>query len=870
MWGFGSSKKKSPAHSRPGSVGGSLAGSSASLGLDLSPGADLDLDLPEPSFTDDDLNDPSLLAELAALSGPAPAPKARVAQPAAARPATAAARAPAPVAAKAAAAEPDVLAAELHVPERFDEDVHVEFTDQDMNDPHLLAELGRIGGHEHADSAAHPDHEQPKLDRAGERADGAAGDLEELAGAMAGMSLHSRQAHRADAQQPASPQTDAAPDAVQAPASDSDDLPLELRLKTRDAALLAKYIQLERIKAVNKRQAGDRAGALESLAAVKQMQARADEMAAAALPAVGLADLQRRQIEFKKAAVAANRADNKARAREMLISSKKLQEVIDVVAIGGSVPPGFVLPDVPPETQPAVTQPQAAAAAATATAAATTTQKRISTQAPAQPVSPRKAQPVPSPAAAPSATLVRSVTVTGNVGDVYKHLLDTLAGQAELCTTVAAQYFRAGQKDMALEFHKRKKRMLSDIDTLKLLRSASASSQSGTLPFTFKHESLAFTISQTNQDVGLEEMEIAIVRAMDLSHREVQPSEIESCVAFDAGWPQVGEATGPEGKGETPMVRRTPSPEYGFTKRVRIERNRAFQRFLERRKAVFEIYHSKPGLLSYVVTRRLLLGKATIKLEPLLTKCEIHEIVDIVDPNNPRKPTGSKLEIKIRLRQPLLKQDMVTRTERWLTIDFDTPGASPSVEPSAALAPVSPRSEVAEPTSPTTTPARRSATAPPASASPAPAQKPKLQQARPQPPQQPAPNPAPDTSAVDIEALELDFLNPDRIASNQVLESEHSQILGQIAQLQAAKKPVPDDLSDRRTAYEIRMNMLVTLVQLGKLSMEDYIGQVKASIAETKKAALDFKRAGRIDLAKQALMRMKLMTAEVEEVEQAQ
>nr|KAJ3421690.1 Coiled-coil and C2 domain-containing protein 1B [Polyrhizophydium stewartii] len=740
MWGFGSSKKKSPAHSRPGSVGGSLAGSSASLGLDLSPGADLDLDLPEPSFTDDDLNDPSLLAELAALSGPAPAPKARVAQPAAARPATAAARAPAPVAAKAAAAEPDVLAAELHVPERFDEDVHVEFTDQDMNDPHLLAELGRIGGHEHADSAAHPDHEQPKLDRAGERADGAAGDLEELAGAMAGMSLHSRQAHRADAQQPASPQTDAAPDAVQAPASDSDDLPLELRLKTRDAALLAKYIQLERIKAVNKRQAGDRAGALESLAAVKQMQARADEMAAAALPAVGLADLQRRQIEFKKAAVAANRADNKARAREMLISSKKLQEVIDVVAI------------------------------------------------------------------APSATLVRSVTVTGNVGDVYKHLLDTLAGQAELCTTVAAQYFRAGQKDMALEFHKRKKRMLSDIDTLKLLRSASASSQSGTLPFTFKHESLAFTISQTNQDVGLEEMEIAIVRAMDLSHREVQPSEIESCVAFDAGWPQVGEATGPEGKGETPMVRRTPSPEYGFTKRVRIERNRAFQRFLERRKAVFEIYHSKPGLLSYVVTRRLLLGKATIKLEPLLTKCEIHEIVDIVDPNNPRKPTGSKLEIKIRLRQPLLKQDM----------------------------------------------------------------KPKLQQARPQPPQQPAPNPAPDTSAVDIEALELDFLNPDRIASNQVLESEHSQILGQIAQLQAAKKPVPDDLSDRRTAYEIRMNMLVTLVQLGKLSMEDYIGQVKASIAETKKAALDFKRAGRIDLAKQALMRMKLMTAEVEEVEQAQ
>ncbi len=43
---------------------------------------------------------------------------------------------------------------------------------------------------------------------------------------------------------------------------------------------------------------------------------------------------------------------------------------------------------------------------------------------------------------------------------------------------------------------------------------------------------------------------------------------------------------------------------------------------------------------------------------------------------------------------------------------------------------------------------------------------------------------------------------------------------------------------------------------------------VKKSIVETKKQALDFKKRGKVEMARKALVRVKLMTAEVEEAEQ--
>jgi len=51
--------------------------------------------------------------------------------------------------------------------------------------------------------------------------------------------------------------------------------------------------------------------------------------------------------------------------------------------------------------------------------------------------------------------------------------------------------------------------------------------------------------------------------------------------------------------------------------------------------------------------------------------------------------------------------------------------------------------------------------------------------------------------------------------------------------------------------------------------MDQYIAQVKASILKHKKLALTFKGAGKLDGAKQALARSKIMEKEVKEVEDA-
>jgi hypothetical protein len=108
---------------------------------------------------------------------------------------------------------------------------------------------------------------------------------------------------------------------------------------------------------------------------------------------------------------------------------------------------------------------------------------------------------------------------------------------------------------------------------------------------------------------------------------------------------------------------------YEFKKTIKIERNKQFQSFLKRKKAVFIVQHVKPTYfgLSSVATA---LGKATITISELLNETFIHKVVELADPTNPRKMTESKLEIKLSLRQPLIGQHIVKKTQQWMSLRF--------------------------------------------------------------------------------------------------------------------------------------------------------------------------------------------------------
>jgi hypothetical protein len=126
-----------------------------------------------------------------------------------------------------------------------------------------------------------------------------------------------------------------------------------------------------------------------------------------------------------------------------------------------------------------------------------------------------------------------------------------------------------------------------------------------------------------------------------------------------------------------------------------------------------------------MMSSKVPLGKAIVKLEDLLSKCEIHQavqvgyailIVKLMEPTNPRKATGASLEILIRMRAPLIKANIVKNSEKWLEIAFGQGGflsaiptstpfqavplaplaANPLQKPIASKAAVQPKLPVAE------------------------------------------------------------------------------------------------------------------------------------------------------------------------------
>ncbi|TPX59493.1 hypothetical protein SpCBS45565_g07724 [Spizellomyces sp. 'palustris'] len=915
MWGWGGSKKKAEV---------SRGGASAPREPDV-----FDVDIAEPDISDADLNDPALLAELHNLSrsigGGQPKQKSAP---------------PKKVARKQvqAEAEIDVDALVSGIPVG-DDDVDVQLDESDLNDPELLAALGALGGgnesgSEESDVDIRRSEDGPRPVVITKTVTTISSPPEESAPKVVETSV---------------------PKAEQ-PNVQDDSLPLDFKLRSTDPNVLAKYGQLEKIKALNKKRAGDREGAMDALRASKTLEERLEqvnqaieakqsppphvsptkfdelsppprqasitektvtitlappenpeeeldlqalsisddygESQQAVVGELSVEDLMRRQLEYKQYALQAKKASDLPRARELLTVAKLLQEPIDSLSLGAMLPDGYKLPvhpsEMPVSESPASASPSGAAPASQQPTPAKQTPVK---QAPVKragvpPKSGRKDGTPLGVVVRESVDLrdVESALTSSSLspgspptGDLFSHLEATLESQITTCTTVAAHYYKQTKKAEALTFHKMKKTLQADLDTLRLLKSTP-----NPRPPAFKYTTLRYEIEQAIPEVAPDEMEVQIVRAWDLGTREVKGEEVESYVAFDVGWPpDDAEAAGAsgEGKGETAVVKRSGSPEYEFSKRVKITRNRTFQRYLERRKATFEVFHYQRGFL--LIGKKVSLGRIQIKMEALLTKCEIHEVAELADPNNPRRLTGGKLEVRVRLRSPLNKPDVVVKEERWLSVDFSggnqlegqatapagltvrtvtteqTRSRSPSPSSIKSTSPVSPQNGESGASSGVPTSKRQPSPQPASSGS----------SAAPTPKRQPSPQPQGAESGTDtLEELEMQFMSADSIISNLVLEKEHEQIVQKITALQASRKPVPDDLSDRKTAYEIRMSLLVAMVQTGRLSVEDYVKQLQSGIAQNKQIALTFKKGGRIELAKQALMRVKLMTSEMEEL----
>ncbi|XP_069837713.1 coiled-coil and C2 domain-containing protein 1B [Dendropsophus ebraccatus] len=241
-----------------------------------------------------------------------------------------------------------------------------------------------------------------------------------------------------------------------------------------------------------------------------------------------------------------------------------------------------------------------------------------------------------------------------NSDEVYAQLIKLLQEQHEKCMRYSKQFTHMGNVAETTRFEKMAEDCKKNCEILHL------SQAQGLDPPPYHFEDKTLKIVRVFSELSSTEMLLIIVRGINLpAPSGMAPNDLHAFVKFEFPYPSTEQPQ----KNKTYVVKNTNSPEYEQSFKLNINRNhRGFKRVVQAKGIKFEIFHKGVFLLKSDKQ----IGTANVKLDKLETQCEIREIVEVFDG---RKPTGGKLEVKIRLREPLNGQDLQTVTEKWLVMD---------------------------------------------------------------------------------------------------------------------------------------------------------------------------------------------------------
>ncbi|KAG2192975.1 hypothetical protein INT47_012295 [Mucor saturninus] len=474
----------------------------------------------------------------------------------------------------------------------------------------------------------------------------------------------------------------------------------------------------------------------------------------------------------------------------------------------------------------------------------------------------------------------------GSSSNSMQQIESQLTYQMNVCHNLAIQNGFSAQK-------KKSKMMVEESDAYLALESAFATDlvsfkSLNEIP-PLHYEQVNYTYKNILDTVPENMMELNIIRCTSLPTLGI--AHLEPFVTWDfGGWPPENTAQASMNKGETPVLQGV-DPQFDFSLQIPISRtNRLFTRYVSRKKLCLEVFHNK---YAYGMFRRpVSIGKVVIPMDRLLTKSSISGVFDILDAS--RKKTGGKIEIAVNLREPLTGEDIVKRSERWLVLDAF--GSTVSQHLSAARMTVGgPLTPQLENLSVTSSPAASSSSivhspmvtsssplvtsSSPLVTSSSPlvtSSSPLVQTSSPamtSPPVSRAEEPLSVKAEMkkpkeevdeELERAEEEFESVDNLVSNMVMEHE----LGVVnAAMSGAKNK--EEWMDRKQAIEIKMNMLVIQVQTGLLDMETYLANVQKRMEMDRRLAIVFKKYNRLDLARAALVRKKIMQDELDEARAA-
>ncbi|XP_075877921.1 coiled-coil and C2 domain-containing protein 1B isoform X2 [Nelusetta ayraudi] len=245
------------------------------------------------------------------------------------------------------------------------------------------------------------------------------------------------------------------------------------------------------------------------------------------------------------------------------------------------------------------------------------------------------------------------VQLSEKAEEVYTHLAKILKEQYEKCMIHSKQFTHLGNVAETTKFEKLAESCKKSLEVLKLAQSR------GLPPPKHHFEERPFHTVRMFPELSSTDMVVIIVKGMNLpAPNGIQPSDLDVYIKFDFLYPSSEQPQ----RHKTAVIKNSNSPEYNQSFTLAVNRNhRGFRRVVTSRGIKLELLH-KGGFLRSDKP----IGTAHIKLDKLETQSEIREIVEVMDG---RKPTGGRVEVKVRLREPLSGQDTQTSTERWLVMD---------------------------------------------------------------------------------------------------------------------------------------------------------------------------------------------------------
>ncbi|XP_059408981.1 coiled-coil and C2 domain-containing protein 1A-like [Carassius carassius] len=251
----------------------------------------------------------------------------------------------------------------------------------------------------------------------------------------------------------------------------------------------------------------------------------------------------------------------------------------------------------------------------------------------------------------------RSSALSQRSSEQCAQLMGHLKQQHEKCLAYSQQYTHLGNVAETARFEKLAEECMSNIEVLK-----KAHAKGSSVP-KFHTEERTFNSVKIFPNLTSSDMVLTIVKGINLpAPPGVSANDLVTSVHFEFPFPSAEEAQ----RDKTSTVRNSSCPEFQEEFKLNIKRDhRGFKRVVQAKGIKFEVIH-KGGLFK---TDKVV-GSAQLKLEALENQCEIREIIDVLDG---RKATGGKLEVLVKIREPLSGVQLQPVTEKWLIIDPLTP-----------------------------------------------------------------------------------------------------------------------------------------------------------------------------------------------------